>query len=232
MFVKYRYFVLFLYTINVFMDQLLDFILHTDDALLSLVADNLYKAYFILFLIIMLETGLIIFPFLPGDGLLFSAGVVTASTDMNVWALLVLLIIAAITGNIINYYVGMTLGSGLKNSNNYLIKNYVMVHVPKAEEFYAKHGARAIIIGRFFPFVRTYIPFFAGIVRMERAVFMKNTIFGALAWITLFLLTGFFVGEIPWVKNNYGLIFLSLIIITMLPLVYSVAKKLLKKLTI
>lgn len=213
------------------MDQLIDFILHTDDALLSLVADNLYKAYFILFLIIMLETGLIIFPFLPGDGLLFSAGVVAASTDLNVWALLVLLIAAAIIGNTINYYVGMTMGAGLKHSNNYIIKNYIMVHVPKAEEFYAKHGGRAIIIGRFFPFVRTYIPFLAGIVGMERHIFMKNTILGAIVWITLFLLTGFFVGEIPWVKNNYGLIFLSLIIITMLPLVYSLAKKLLKKLT-
>lgn len=212
------------------MDQLLDFILHTDDALLSLVAENLYKAYFILFLIIMLETGLIVFPFLPGDGLLFSAGVVAASTDLNVWALLVLLIIAAIVGNSINYYVGMTLGAGLKRNNNYFIKNYFMVHVPKAEEFYTKHGGRAIIIGRFFPFVRTYIPFLAGIVGMERHIFIKNTVMGAIAWITLFLLTGFFVGEIPWVKNNYGLIFLSLIIITMLPLIYSVVKKLLKKL--
>ncbi|MFT4831572.1 MAG: membrane-associated protein [Psychroserpens sp.] len=210
------------------MEQLLDFILHTDDALISLVADNIYKAYLILFLIIMLETGLIVFPFLPGDGLLFSAGVVAASTDMNVWVLLVLLIVAAITGNIINYYLGMTLGLSLKQSNNYLIKNYIMVHIPKAKEFYTKHGGSAIIIGRFFPLVRTYIPFLAGMVRMGRPIFMKNTILGAIAWITLFLLTGFFAGEIPWVKNNYGLIFISLIIITMLPLLFSILKKLLK----
>ncbi|MET6991785.1 VTT domain-containing protein [Sediminicola arcticus] len=214
------------------MDQLLDFILHTDDALLSLVAENIYKAYFILFLIIMLETGLIVFPFLPGDGLLFSAGVVAASTDMNVWVLLLLLIIAAIMGNIINYYVGMTLGAGLKESNNYIIKNYIMIHVPKAEAFYAKHGGRAIIIGRFFPFVRTYIPFLAGIVRMERPTFIKNSVLGALYWISLFLLTGFFVGDIPWVKNNYGLIFICLIIITMLPLLFSMLKKLFKKLNL
>ncbi|MEJ1223848.1 VTT domain-containing protein [Sediminicola sp. 1XM1-17] len=211
------------------MDQLIDFILHTDDALLSLVADNIYKAYFILFLIIMLETGLIVFPFLPGDGLLFSAGVVAASTDMNVWVLLVLLIIAAITGNIINYYVGLTLGAGLKQSNNYIIKNYIMSHVPKAEEFYAKHGGRAIIIGRFFPIVRTYIPFLAGIVRMERPIFMKYTVSGAIIWIMLFLLTGFFVGEIPWVKNNYGLIFVCLAIVTVLPLLFSLLRKLFKK---
>ncbi|MET7030634.1 VTT domain-containing protein [Sediminicola luteus] len=213
------------------MDQLIDFILHTDDALISLVAENIYKAYFILFLIIMLETGLIVFPFLPGDGLLFSAGVVAASTDMNVWVLLVLLIIAAITGNIINYYVGLTLGAGLKQSNNYIIKNYLMAHVPKAEEFYAKHGGRAIIIGRFFPMVRTYIPFLAGIVRMERPIFMKYTVSGAIIWIMLFLLTGFFVGEIPWVKNNYGLIFVSLAIVTVLPLLFSVIMKIFKKLT-
>ena len=91
----------------------------------------------------------------------------------------------------------------------------------KAQKFYDKHGGRAIIIGRFFPIIRTYIPFLAGMVYMERRLFLKNTIIGAILWISLFLLTGFFVGEITWVKNNYGLIFLSLIIITTLPLVFS-----------
>lgn len=212
-----------------YMDQLIDFILHTDDALLSLVADNIYKAYFILFLIIMLETGLIVFPFLPGDGLLFSAGVVAASTEMNVWALLIVLILAAILGNGINYTVGMTLGAGLQKSENYILKNYLMVHVPKAEQFYAKHGGRAIVIGRFFPIVRTYIPFIAGLVRMHRPAFMRHTIVGAIVWVVLFVMTGFLVGEIPWVKENYGLIFVSLIVVSFLPIVFTLLKKLFKR---
>ncbi|WP_100610840.1 VTT domain-containing protein [Confluentibacter lentus] len=207
------------------LNDLIEIIVHTDDALLALVAENILLAYSVLFLIIMLETGLIVFPFLPGDGLLFSAGVVAASTDLNVWILLIALMIAATIGNIVNYYVGKLLGERFKQSNNYFVKNYLIKHLPKAQEFYDKHGERAIIFGRFLPIVRTYIPFLAGVVSMEKQLFIKNTIFGAVAWISIFLLLGFFVGEIPWVKNNYGLIFIGLIIITLLPLVFSVFKK-------
>tara|TARA_R110000796_G_scaffold60489_3_gene139967 strand:+ start:1758 stop:2402 length:645 start_codon:yes stop_codon:yes gene_type:complete len=203
------------------MDRLIEIILHTDDALLALVADNVFNAYLLLFFIIMLETGLIFFPFLPGDGLLFSAGVVAASTNLNIWILLVILIIAAIIGNLLNFTAGKYLGEKLERSNNYFLKNYLMKSLPKAQKFYDKHGGRAIIIGRFFPIIRTYIPFLAGMVYMDRRLFLKNTILGAVLWISLFLLTGFFVGEITWVKNNYGLIFLSLIIITTVPLVFS-----------
>lgn len=211
------------------MDQLIEFMLHTDDALLSLVAENIHKAYFILFLIIILETGLIVFPFLPGDGLLFSAGVVAASTDLNVWVLIVILSLAAILGNTFNYFVGQTLGHQLKNSHNYFIKRYLMAHLPKAEAFYSKYGGSAIIIGRFFPIVRTYIPFLAGIIEMKKPIFMKNTVLGAIFWVPLFLLTGFFVGEIPWVKHNYGVIFFALVVLTFLPLLYTIIKKMFHK---
>jgi len=207
------------------LNDLIEIIVHTDDALLALVSENILLAYSLLFLIIMLETGLIVFPFLPGDGLLFSAGVVAASTDLNVWILLIALMIAATIGNIVNYYVGKLLGESFKQSNNYFVKNYLVKHLPKAQEFYDKHGERAIIFGRFLPIVRTYIPFLAGVVSMDKQEFIKNTIFGAVAWISIFVLIGFFIGEIPWVKNNYGLIFIALIIITLLPLVFSVFKK-------
>ena len=207
------------------MDRLLEIILHTDDALLALVANNVYYAYVLLFFIIMLETGLIVFPFLPGDGLLFSAGVVAASTNLNIWLLLVILIIAAISGNLLNFITGKYFGGKLQRSDNYFLNKYLLKHLPKAQKFYDKHGGRAIIIGRFFPIIRTYIPFLAGMVYMERRLFVKNTVLGAILWISLFLLTGFFVGEITWVKNNYGLIFLSLIIITTLPLVFSLLLK-------
>lgn len=207
------------------MDNLIEFILHTDDILLAIVADNVIKAYFILFFIIILETGLIVFPFLPGDGLLFSAGVVAASTDLNVWILLVLLIIAAIIGNIINYALGKLIGHKLSQSTNYFVKNHLMKQLPRAQEFYDKHGGSAIIFGRFLPIIRTYIPFLAGIVKMDYRLFLKNSIFGAISWISFFLLTGFFVGAIQWVKNNYGLIFISLIIITLLPFLFALIKK-------
>lgn len=206
------------------MDKLLEIIFHTDDVLLGIVAENISFAYLFLFLIIMLETGFIVFPFLPGDGLLFSAGVVAASTDLNVWILLFILMIAAILGNIINYSIGKLLGNKLKQSKNYIIKNYLIRHLPQAQEFYDKHGPSAIIIGRFLPIIRTYIPFLAGVVNMEHKLFVKNTILGALIWVPLFLLTGFFIGEIEWVKNNYGLIFIGLIIITLIPLLYSLVK--------
>lgn len=207
------------------MDNLIDIILHTDDVLLAIVARNIIEAYLILFFIIILETGLIVFPFLPGDGLLFSAGVIAASTNLNIWILLVILIIAAVLGNIINYNVGKLIGHKLKQSNNYFIKNHLIIHLPQAQQFYDKHGGSAIILGRFLPIIRTYIPFLAGIVKVETTIFIKNTVIGAVSWISIFLLTGFFVGEIKWVKDNYGLIFISLIIITLIPLLYSLIKK-------
>ena len=211
------------------MNELIEIILHTDDVLLTIVGENILNAYLLLFFIILLETGLIVFPFLPGDGLLFSAGVVAASTDLNVWILLVLLIIAAILGNIINYSVGTLLGNNIKQSDNYFIKKYIIKHIQRTQEFYDKHGGNAIILGRFFPIIRTYIPFFAGFVKMKRVLFIKNTIIGAIIWVSLFLLVGFFVGEIEWVKNNYGLIFICLILVTLTPFLFLMIKKLLLK---
>jgi len=144
---------------------------------------------------------------------------------MDIRLLLVLLIIAAILGNLINYFVGKFLGFELRKSKNNFIQNHLMKYMPQAEEFYKKHGGGAIIIGRFFPIIRTYIPFFAGVVKMQQRVFIKNTIIGAVSWILLFLLTGYFVGEIEWVKNNYGLIFLLLILFTIIPFIFSIIKK-------
>ncbi len=209
-------------------DRLFEIIMHTDDALLNMVSENLNHTYIILFLLVLFETGLIVFPFLPGDGLLFSAGVVAASTNMDIRLLVILLIIAAILGNFTNFYVVKFLGYELRKSNNYFIKNHLMKYMPQAEGFLNKHGGRAIIIGRFFPIMRTYIPFLAGVVKMQPKVFIKNTVIGAVLWVTLFSLTGYFVGEIEWVKNNYGLIFLGLIVITILPFFFTLVKRIVK----
>lgn len=210
------------------MNELIDLILHTDDALLALVADNINKAYFILFIIILLETGLLFFPFLPGDGLLFSAGVITATTELELLVLLPLLIIAAIAGNLMNYYMGGFLGIGIRTSKNYIVQRIMRTYLPPAEIYYQKHGSQAVIIGRFFPIIRTYIPFVAGLAMMDKKLFLKNTVIGAVLWITLFLVTGFFLGEIPWVKDNYGLIFITLIVITLIPFFWALFLKLVK----
>jgi membrane-associated protein len=207
------------------MNELIDLIVHTDDALLALVSDNVMKAYFVLFVIILLETGVILFPFLPGDGLLFSAGVMTATTELNIYILLPLFIVSAILGNTINYKTGTLFGGSFRNSNNYFIKSYILKHLPKAEGFYLKHGGRAIILGRFFPVIRTYIPFVAGLVRMKKRIFLKNTAVGAILWVSLFLYLGNLLGEITWVKNNYGIIFLSLVLITLIPLLVTLLRK-------
>lgn len=211
------------------MNEFIEIILHTDDVLLTLVGENILYAYILLFSIILLETGLIIFPFLPGDGLLFSAGVVAASTDLNVWILLVVLILAAILGNLINYSVGKLLGDKINRSDTFFIKNYLKSHIQRTQEFYDQYGGNAIILGRFFPIIRTYIPFFAGFVNMKNSFFIKNTIIGAISWVLLFLLVGFFVGEIEWVKNNYGLIFICLILISLLPFLLVLIKKMIIK---
>lgn len=211
------------------MNELIELILHTDDALLALVAENVIKAYFVLFMIIMFETGLIFFPFLPGDGLLFSAGVIAATTELDVIVLLPLLVIAAIIGNLLNYYVGLSMGAGIRTSKNSIVQKFIGKYLPKVENYYQKYGSKAVIIGRFFPIIRTYIPFVAGLAKMERKIFVKNTITGAILWISLFMMPGFFLGEIEWVKNNYGFIFLILITISAIPFIWAIFSRVVLK---
>jgi len=211
------------------LQELIEIILHTDDALLSIVSQNILQAYIVLFLLVMCETGFIIFPFLPGDGLVFSAGVVAAATEMNVGTLAVLLVSAAIMGNLINYITGKGIGSRINKSKNDFVKMHLLKHIPEVDKFYRKYGNRAIIVGRFFPVIRTYIPFLAGIVKVDFKAFAVYSLIGAAVWISVFLFSGYFIGEITWVKNNYGVIFLGLIIITLIPFLYALLKKTIKK---
>jgi membrane-associated protein len=206
------------------MNELLELILHTDEAITAIVARNVIEAYLVLFLIIFSETGFIFFPFLPGDGLLFSAGVIAASTEMSIIILVPILIIAAITGNLTNYVVGRFFGKNLERSQNRWVQNNLIKYLVRTRHFYEKHGEKSIIIGRFFPVIRTYIPFFAGLSGFEFKNFSLFTTAGAILWVPLFSLTGFFLGEIPWVKENYLIIFGGLIIVTLIPFVYNVFK--------
>jgi membrane-associated protein len=194
--------------------DLTELLLHTDDYLIQQAEANLLITYLILFLIIFAESGSIFFPFLPGDGLLFSAGVVASATQLNVYFLLPLLILAAILGFIVNYKTGIWIGSRLINKKYPIFHRYYM----PTKTFLDKHGKYSVIICRFFPIVRTYLPFVAGVVRMDYRYFVRYTVVGAFLWVSLFITVGFLLGEIPWVTENYGMIFLILILLTLLPL--------------
>lgn len=206
------------------MNELFEIVLHTDDALMRIVAQNVTEAYVILFLIIFLETGTVFFPFLPGDGLLFSAGVITASTALNIIWLIPILILAAILGNLTNYFVGNYFGHNLEKSQNRFVQKYLMKYIIRTRYFYDKHGGKSIVIGRFFPVIRTYIPFFAGLSGFKYHVFLVYTVVGSVLWVPFFTLTGYFIGENVWVKDNYGLIFLGLIVVTLIPFFYNIIK--------
>jgi membrane-associated protein len=203
------------------MNELFELVLHTDDALMRIVAANVTEAYVILFLIVFSETGLLFFPFLPGDGLLFSAGVISASTALNIVWLVPILILAAISGNVTNYIVGAYFGKNLEKSKSRFVTVHLLEYMIRTRHFYEKHGGKSIVIGRFFPVIRTYIPFFAGLSGFKYHLFFVYTIVGSVLWVPFFTLTGYFIGENTWVKNNYLVIFLGLIIVTLIPFFYN-----------
>ena len=206
------------------MDTIYHILFHTNEALYAIVSENVWEAYLFLFLIIFLETGLIVFPFLPGDGLLFSAGVIAASSDMSIILLVPILILAAVLGNHFNYQIGRKIEHRIEHSKNRLVQKYLVKSVIKTRLFYQKHGKKSIIIGRFFPVIRTYIPFFAGTVDFDFQIFSRYTIIGSALWVPFFTLSGYFLGELTWIKDNFELIFLGLIIVTLIPFFYAAVK--------
>lgn len=173
--------------------------------------------YLILFLIIFAETGLIVTPFLPGDSLLFAVGAMCAlNTGLEVEYMGPLLIIAAILGDSTNYAIGNRVGPKIfKNKDSRFFKHD---HLMRAQSFYEKYGAKAIIIGRFMPIVRTFVPFVAGIAKMDYPKFLKANVFGAIIWILSFLLAGYFFGNLPIVKRNFTVVIFAVIIISILPI--------------
>jgi membrane-associated protein len=206
------------------MNEIFEILFHTNEALYAVVSENVWEAYLLLFLIIFLETGLIIFPFLPGDGLLFSAGVIAASSEMSILLLVPILIAAAILGNHFNYRIGKRVGNGIEHSTNMFVQKYLVKSIITTRKFYQKHGKKSIIIGRFFPVIRTYIPFLAGTVSFDYPVFKTYTVIGSVIWVPFFSFIGYFLGDIPWIKDNFQLIFLGLIVVTLIPFFYAATK--------
>jgi membrane-associated protein len=202
-----------------FLAQLLDIALHLDKHLVVLVQEHGVWVYAILFAIIFAETGFVVTPFLPGDSLLFVAGAVAASGAMNVHFLVVALVVAAIAGNMVNYAVGRWLGKRFftDRGNRWLNP----AHLEKAHAFYERHGGKAVIISRFLPIVRTYIPFVAGLGAMEPARFTLFNVVGGVLWVASLAYAGFFFGNIPWIKGNLTLIIIGIIVVSLLPLVWA-----------
>ena len=201
--------------------QFIDYFLHLDVHLTELIRDYGGWTYGILFAIIFCETGLVVTPFLPGDSLLFATGALAAGGAMNVAFLWVLLCVAAVLGDSLNYAIGKAVGTRVFKPDARVLKTE---YLRRTEEFYAKYGGKTIIIARFIPIVRTYAPFVAGACAMNYAKFITYNIIGGVVWITGFLFAGYFFGNIPAVKDNFGLVIIVIILLSVMPGVYEYFK--------
>lgn len=204
--------------------ELVNFILHINDHLTEFIRDYDQWVYLILFAIIFVETGLVIMPFLPGDSLLFAAGMLAAQGSLNILTLLILLLVAAIAGDTVNYIIGKLLGDKLVNLK---LKGKPLVkqdYIDKTHLFYEKHGSKTIIMARFVPIVRTFAPFVAGIGSMNYKTFITYNIVGAIVWVVGLIGLGYFLGEIPFIKNNFEKVVLGIIFISVLPIIFELIK--------
>lgn len=194
---------------------LVNIVMHLDSHLLTLTQQYGMWIYAILFLIIFSETGLVIFPFLPGDSLLFVAGALCGIGALDFYLLLPLLILAAFMGDNTNYWIGRLIGKRmLKSGSSRFIKHE---HLDKTHAFYKKHGGKTIVLARFLPIVRTFAPFVAGVARMHYRLFVMFSAAGSVVWIAFFVIGGFFLGNIPFIKNNLTLMILLIVFISLAP---------------
>ncbi len=194
---------------------LFDFLLHLDRHLVAFVQHYGAWVYALLFLIIFCETGLVVTPFLPGDSLLFVAGTVAAAGAMDVHFLVVLLIVAAILGDTVNYWIGKHVGTRLFQDPDarFLKREYL----DRTHRFYERHGGKTIIIARFVPIVRTYAPFVAGVGAMTYRKFLAYNVIGAIVWVVSLTYAGYFFGNLPWVKANLTLVIVGIILLSISP---------------
>lgn len=204
--------------------DLIDFILHIDQHLNDFIIAYDSWIYVILFLIIFVETGVVVMPFLPGDSLLFAVGMFAAQGSLNIWICLVLLLAAAILGDASNYLIGKYLGPKmlkLRWRGKQLIKPQ---YLDKTHEFYEKHGAKTIVIARFVPIVRTFAPFVAGIGKMNYWHFLSYNVIGGVLWIVGLTLAGYFLGSIPFIKDNFEIVVFMIIFLSLLPMLFEYLK--------
>jgi membrane-associated protein len=204
---------------------LIDFILNIDVHLGQIIATYGAVTYFILFLIIFMETGLVFTPFLPGDSLLFAAGAFAALNSLNIYLLLVVLTLAAILGDTVNYWIGHFFGKRIVAHPRIPIDEE---HIRETQRFFNRHGGKTIIIGRFMPFVRTFAPFVAGIGGMKYGAFVTYNILGGILWVGTATVAGYFFGNIRFVKGHFSLVILAVVLLSLIPMLYEFLRKKLK----
>ena len=205
------------------MKEILDLFLHLPDHLRDFISNHGMMVYGLLFLIIFCETGLVITPFLPGDSLLFAIGAIAAdpTSNLNIWIAAAILLVAAILGDTVNYWIGRKLGGWMMKTFPRVVKPS---HIEKTNEFFLRYGGKTIIIARFVPIVRTFAPFVAGSGQMDYRRFMFFNVIGAILWVGLILPCGWYFGNIPVVKANFELVVLGIIAISVLPMVIEIAR--------
>jgi len=203
-----------------------DFILHIDTHLGQIIATYGVMTYVILFVIIFMETGLVFTPFLPGDSLLFAAGAFAALGSLNIGLLLLLLFVAATLGDTANYWIGHFFGKKIIAHPRIPIDEE---HIKETQKFYKKHGGKTIIIARFIPLIRTFAPFVAGIGSMDYMQFLMFNVIGAAIWVLLATLAGFFFGNIPFVRENFSLVIIGVVLVSVLPVFYEIISRKLRR---
>ncbi|MBS4205751.1 VTT domain-containing protein [Lederbergia citrea] len=208
--------------------NLISFILHIDQHLIDIIRIFGGWSYAILFLIVFVETGIVIFPFLPGDSLLFASGAFAAMGAFNIVLLIIVFFIAAVIGDTVNYHIGKKIGTSIP-PNSWLGKVINKEKMEKAEEFFNKHGGKTIIIARFMPFIRTFAPFVAGASHMNYRYFIIYNVAGAGLWVGLCTMLGYLFGNIRIIKNNFSTVILIIIFLSVLPALIAYIKNRLAK---
>jgi len=204
------------------------FVLHMDEQLPIIVRDIGIWSYLALFTVIFIETGLVVMPFLPGDSLLFAAGAVAAmeGTGLNPIILWALLGVAAVAGDTVNYWIGHSLGPKVFTTNSRFLKKE---HLERTQAFYEKHGGKTIFLARFVPIIRTFAPFVAGVGQMRYGYFISYNVFGGIVWTGLFLWAGYFFGGLPVVKENFEIVVVAIVLISLIPAVFEMVKARMEK---
>ncbi len=194
--------------------QIIDFLLHVDVYLSEIIVRYGAWTLALLFLIIFLETGFVVTPFLPGDSLIFAAATFAARGALDIWAIFLLLSVAAVAGDTVNYWIGHRVGAKAYSGE---VKWVKQEYLERTHKFFEKHGGRAIFLARFVPIIRTFVPFVAGISQMPYGFFIRWNIIGGITWVAVFTFLGFFFGNIPFVQQNFELVILAIIVISVIP---------------